>query len=496
MAKKSRAKARRRRLANAARVLALFALFLVGKTLLLSAPALPEPSGASQEITIDGAAVAARLGQALRFKTISHRVEASVDRAPFSSMRAWLAETYPRVRDGALVKRYEVGEGQLFIMPGSDPVAQPLLLLAHLDVVPAETASANDWTHPPFSGAVADGYVWGRGALDDKASAISVFEAMELSLSAGARPTRTLIFAVGEDEEVLGERGAAKMAAWLDARGVRPFMILDEGMALLNGAFEGVESEVGLIGVSERGYATIELLAEAEGGHSSMPPERTAVFSLSRALSRLQEHPMPAHTDGVVGAMLDRLGHEQPLLQHVVTSNRWLFAPLVARTMEAAPGPNAMLRTTFAPTVVRAGEVENALPTQARAWVNVRVHPSDTIRDVLEHVRGVVSDAGIAVSLLDGAAEPSPVSPSEGPAWETLRRALAAIEPSAVQAPGLVVGATDARHYSGLSENIYRFVPMRLAPEDLPRIHGVNERVRVENLGELVRFYLELILSA
>jgi len=494
VAKKSSAKGQR--ISRLAGALCLFALFLAAKTLLLRAPARPEPSGASLELSVDGAAVAARLGQALSFPTISHRVEALVDRAPFEAMRAWLVEAYPRVHDPSLVERHEVGEGQIYMIAGSDAEAAPLLLLAHLDVVAAETASAGDWTRPPFGGEVVDGFVWGRGALDDKASAISIFEAMELTLATGVRPVRTLIFAVGEDEEVLGERGAAKMAAWLKDRGVRPFLVLDEGMAIMEGIFEGVESEVALIGLSERGYATVELLSQAEGGHSSMPPERTAVFALSRALARLEEHPMPAHTDGVVGAMLDRLGHEQPLLQQVVTSNRWLFGPLVARKMEASPGPNAMLRTTFAPTVVRAGEVENALPTQARAWVNVRVHPSDTVADVLEHVRDVVSDLDIEVSLLGGATEPSPVSPSEGPAWDTLGRVLANIEPGTVQAPGLVVGATDARHYSELSEHVYRFIPLRLTAEDLPRIHGVDERIAVENLEELVRFYLELILSA
>ena len=465
------------------------ALFLVGKTLLLSAPEAVESAGASAGFDVDATAVAGRLGEVLRFQTISHRDEARVDREPFEAQRAWLAESYPRVHDSALVERHDVGEGQLFLLSGSDPQAAPLLLLAHLDVVPAEGASLGEWTHPPFSGAIADGYVWGRGALDDKASAICIFEAMEHMLAQGVRPVRSLIFAAGEDEEVLGERGAAKMAAWLAERGVRPFMVLDEGMALVDGVFDGVESE-------ERGYATLELLVEAEGGHSSMPPERTAVFALSRALARLEERPMPAHTDGVVGAMLDRLGHEQPLLQQVVTSNRWLFNPLVVMTMEAAPGPNAMLRTTFAPTVVRAGEVENALPTQARAWVNARVHPSDSIPLVLEHVRDAVAGLGVEVSLVGTSSPPSPISPYEGPAWETLRRALASVEPGAVQAPGLVVGATDARHYASLSPNVYRFLPLRLKSEDLPRIHGVDERVGVENLGESVRFYMELILSA
>jgi len=476
--------------------LVVLAVALVSNTFVGTPPARPEPSNASAELEIDAQAVAGRLAQALRFPTISHRDEAQVDRAPFVSLREWLAVTYPKLHDSALVERHEVGEGQIFMMEGSAPEEAPLLLLAHLDVVPAETASSGAWTRPPFGGEIADGYVWGRGAMDDKASAIAIFEAMELMLSAGVRPRRTLFVAIGEDEEVLGHRGAKRMAAWLEERGVRPFLILDEGMMLLNGAFDGVERPVGLIGVTERGYMTMEFLSEAEGGHSSMPPERTAVFALSRALAHLEERPMPTHIDGVVGELLDRLSYEQPFMQRVVAANRWLFGRLIVKNMEAAPGSNAMIRTTFAPTVVRAGEVENALPTQARAWVNARINPSDSVEEVLAHARSAVADIGIEVSLLEGASEPSPVSPVSGPAWELVGAALAAIEPGALQAPGLVVGATDARHYAHLSEHVYRFIPMRLTPEDLLRYHGVDERIEVENLGELVRFYLEVVLSS
>lgn len=450
----------------------------------------------SSKIDVDAESVALRLAESLSFATVSHRDEAAVERAPFMALRAWAAQRYPLLHDPALVERHDVGEGQLFILRGSEPLEAPLLLLAHVDVVPVESASRDAWTHAPFGGVVADGYVWGRGALDDKASAISIYEAMEALLRAGVQPRRTLIAAIGEDEEVRGLRGAARLAALLEELSVRPFMVLDEGMALLDGAFDGVEPLVGLIGVTERGYATLELLAEAEGGHASMPPERSAVFSLSRALARLEEQPMDAHIDGVVGELLDRLRLEQPPLQRLITSNPWLFGGLITAEMESKPGSNAMLRTTFAPTIVRAGEVENSLPTQARAWVNARVHPSDSVAGVLAYVQALVSDLGVTVSLRDGACDPPAASPSSGQAWDALCRAMLVVEPSCVQAPSLVVGATDARHYAALSDHVYRFVPMRLRPEDLPRIHGVNERIAVENLAELVRFYLELALSA
>ncbi len=450
----------------------------------------------SSGVDVDADSIAQRLAESLSFATVSHRDVAKVERAPFMALRAWGAQRYPLLHDPALVERHDVGEGQLFILRGSEPLEAPLLLLAHTDVVPVEDASREAWTHAPFGGVIADGYVWGRGALDDKASAISIYEAMEALLRDGIQPRRTLIAAIGEDEEVRGLRGAGRLAVLLEELEIEPFMILDEGMALLDGAFDGVEPLVGLIGLTERGYATLEFLAEAEGGHASMPPERSAVFSLSRALARLEERPMDAHIDGVVGELLDRLRLEQPPLQRLVTSNPWLFGAVITAQMESKPGSNAMLRTTFAPTIVRAGEVENSLPTQARAWVNARVHPSDSVASVLAYVQALVSDLGVTVSLRDGACEPPPASPSSGLAWESLCRAIRVLEPGCVQAPSLVVGATDARHYVGLSEHVYRFVPMRLKPEDLPRIHGVNERIGVENLAELVRFYLEIALSA
>ncbi len=461
-----------------------------------AAPVVPQAGSLSDSVPVDVDAVAQRLAESLTYATVSHRDEAVADRAPFLAMRAWEAVSYPLLHDPELVERHDVGEGQLFILRGSEPELAPLLLVAHVDVVPAETASAEAWTHPPFGGVISDGFVWGRGALDDKASAISIYEAMEALLRDGIQPRRTLIAAIGEDEEVRGLRGAVRLAALLEELELQPFMVLDEGMALLDGVFEDVEPEVGLIGVTERGYATLELLAEAEGGHSSMPPERSAVFSLSRALARLEEQPMEAHIDGVVGGLLDRLRFEQPPLQRLVTSNPWLFGSLIISSMESEPGPNAMLRTTFAPTIVRAGEVENSLPTQARAWVNARIHPSDSVAGVLAYVQGLVSDLKITVSLREGASDAPAVSPSSGEAWDLICRAMKVIEPGCVQAPSLVVGATDARHYARLSRNVYRFVPMRLEAEDLPRIHGVDERIKVENLGEIVRFYLELALSA
>ena len=476
-------------------LLGALVLVLLGLALTGEAPERIVASAASAAIVVDADAVAGRLSQALRFATISHREAERVERAPFMALREWLVGAYPLVHAGGGVARHAFGEGLMYVWEGSEPLEAPLLLLAHLDVVPAEAASASAWTRSPFGGEIADGFIWGRGTLDDKSSAIAIFEALEAALAAGVQPRRTVYFALGEDEEVQGTRGAGRMAAWLEERGVRPFMILDEGMALLDGAFDGVDATVGLIGVTERGYATIELLAEAEGGHSSMPPERTAVFALSRALARLDERPMASHLGGVVDGLLDRLSLEQPLLQRVVTRNRWLFGGLIVRRMESKPGPNAMLRTTFAPTIVRAGEVENALPTQARAWINARVHPADSLDEVLAHVRGAVEGLGVEVSLLEGAREAAPVSPSKGEAWDVLGAAVAAIEPGAVLAPGLVVGATDARHYAHLSESVYRFFPLRLRPADLPRIHGVNERIGIENLGEMVRFYLELVLA-
>ena len=231
---------------------------------------------------LDTAALAQRLAGALRFKTVSYQDSTQFDAREFTGFQAYLRATFPRVHAALKLEKVN-GYGLLYEWTGSDPNLPPIILLAHQDVVPVEPGTESRWTEPPFEGRIAGGYVWGRGALDDKGSLVGTLEAVEHIIAADAKPRRTVYLAFGYDEEVGGRRGAAHIAELLASRNVHPEFVLDEGGALTTGMVAGISAPVALVGIAEKGYVTVALTAQAEGGHSSMPPDETAVGMLAWA---------------------------------------------------------------------------------------------------------------------------------------------------------------------------------------------------------------------
>jgi len=449
-----------------------------------------EPAG---ELPVDPAQAAERLAGALRFRTVSYQDSARFPEPEFRAFQQYLARTFPRVH-AALSRETVGGYSLLYRWAGSDTTLAPVVLMAHQDVVPVEPGTESQWTYPPFEGRIAGGYVWGRGAMDDKVNVVAQLEAVELLLARGARPRRTVYLAYGHDEEVGGSRGAAAIARLLADRGVHPELVIDEGGAVATGMVPGVAAPVALVGVAEKGYLTLELRVAAPGGHSSMPPRQTAVGILAAAIDELEEHPLPGGIRGPTAAMFDFLAPELPFGPRLVLANRWLFGGLLARRLAANPAGNALLRTTTAATMFEAGVKENVLPSSARAVVNFRLLPGDSIAGVVAAVRRVIADPRVEVAIAPGfKTEPSPISPVEGEAFRTVARALRSVVPRAIVVPWLVVGGTDARYYTALTPNVYRVSAVPIGPEDTERVHGTNERVSIEGYAQNVRFYLRLL---
>ncbi|MFP2930210.1 M20 family peptidase [Pyxidicoccus sp. 3LG] len=451
-------------------------------------PEAPEP------FTVDADAAAARLAGSLRLRTLAASDGVPAEDAAFVALHDYLREHFPRVH--STLRRETVGtHSVLYTWPGTDPSLKPMLLMGHLDVVPVERGTEASWTRPPFSGDVADGYVWGRGALDDKGSVLAIMEAVEGLLAAGHPPRRTVLLAFGADEEV-GGKGAETMARLLGERGVKLESVLDEGGMMMTGTVPGVTAPVALVGVAEKGFVSAELVVEGEGGHSSMPPKQTAVGVLSRAVTRLEEEPMGAELRGGSRALFEFVGPEMPFGMKLVFANLWLFEPLVLRQLEAQPSTNAAVRTTTAATMFEGSVKDNVLPARARAVVNFRILPGDSVEGVLAHVRRVVDDPRVKVGTLNFKSEPSPVSRTDSEAWGVLQRSIRQVFPEAVAAPYLMVGATDARYFTELSDSVYRFMPLRLERADLARLHGKDERVSVAGYASAVRFYAQYLLNA
>ncbi|WP_281291528.1 M20 family peptidase [Myxococcus llanfairpwllgwyngyllgogerychwyrndrobwllllantysiliogogogochensis] len=471
----------------------VLAVVLVARTLTFkSRQVVPEEATA---LTVDAQALASRLSGALRLKTVAASEGVPADAEAFAALHAYLAEHFPRVH--AELKREVVGaHSLLYTWQGTDASLRPMMLLGHLDVVPVTPGTEGAWAHPPFDGVVADGFVWGRGSLDDKGSVLAQLEAVEALLAAGEKPRRTVLLAFGADEEVGGREGAVVIAKRLQERGVRLESVLDEGGVIMSGTVPGVSAPVALVGTSEKGFVSVVLSVKGEGGHSSMPPPSTAVGVLARAVSRLEAAPMPTRLQGGSRELFTRVGPEMPFGMRLLFANLWLTEPLVVRRLTASPTTNAAVRTTTAVTVFEGGVKDNVLPASARAVVNFRILPGDSVEGVLSHVRATVDDSRVEVGTLDFQSEPSPVSPTDSESWRELERSLRQVFPDVLVSPYLNVAATDSRHFVGLSDNVYRFFPAHLRREDLARIHGKDERIAVTAYADAVRFYAQYLRNA
>jgi carboxypeptidase PM20D1 len=444
-------------------------------------------------LAVDEKAVADKLAGLVRLRTISVADDPQANADEFRKLHAELALRFPLVH--ARLQREVVGGfGLLYTWRGTDAAAKPIALMAHHDVVPIAPGTESQWQVPPFDGVVRDGYVWGRGTWDDKGNLVAQLEAVERLLADGFQPRQTVYIVSGADEELGGTRGAAQVVAMLKQRGVRLDFVIDEGLVLTEGVVPGLVAPAALIGVAEKGYITVQLTAKAAPGHGSMPPPTgtSAIARLAAALLRLDQDQFKPKLQGVARELFDTLAPEMGGLQRVVLSNLWLFGPLVEAQLTKAPSTNAMLRTTTALTMISAGNKSNVIPGRAQAVLDFRILPGDTRETVLQHVRDRVG-ADVAVESLGGSTDPTPITPTDTASYRTLERTLRSVFPGTLVAPALYVAGSDSQHFVPIADSIYRFSPVRARPEDLPRLHGTNERISTANLAELVRFYHQLL---
>lgn len=483
------------RLILAALAALVFALagFVLYRTFAFTAP--PSPAAVSLPDTaaydVDAGAAASRLGEAIRFRTVS-LVSADEDPSQFQQLHAWVQQRYPAFH--AVARRETVaGLSLLYTWAGSDPGQPPIVLLAHQDVVPVPDDTRETWTVDPFGGAIRDGAVWGRGATDDKGSFVALLEAAEFLASQGKRPVRTLIFAFGHDEEI-GGGGAVAMAALLAQRRQRAWFVLDEGLVAIDRhPFTG--GPAAMIGISERGSGTMRVRAVGQPGHSSMPPQETAVSLVAEAVDRIHDMPIERKLEGGPAlGMMRALAPELNFTNRMALANEWLFAPLLRQRVAGDPPAQALLGTTVAPTVIQGGSRPNVLPGEAVAMINFRIHPRDNSADLLRRARQAVANLdGVTVDWAEPPHDASPVSSTTSTSYALIAALSRAALPEAPVAPGLVLAGTDARHYSGVAENVYRFQPILLTGAERDGLHGVDERLTIANLGRMIRFYIGLM---
>ncbi|MDA8726153.1 M20/M25/M40 family metallo-hydrolase [Alphaproteobacteria bacterium] len=480
-------------------IAALFVLVLAVLLIRTFTPATDQSAGEAFDFRPDSDRVTRLMSESVRFKTISFGRDKPTSTKELLAYHAYLKKQFPLAHK-ALKREVIAGYSLLYTWQGAAPVSdtnKPVIFLGHLDVVPVVPGTEDKWKQPPFKGVVADGFIWGRGTLDNKVNIVGLLEAAENMLQQGLQPQRTIYFAFGHDEEQGGIDGAKVMADVLLKRGVQAEFLVDEGGLVTQGVVPGIDAPMALIAPAEKGIVTLQLKVVGEGGHSSMPPEQTSIGVLAAAIAALEANQFPrdfSHTQSFLEAVAD----DMPFSNRLVMKNLWLFKPMVMGAFEGDKQAQAGMRTTTAATMIAGGIKANVLPIDAAAKVNFRILPGETPETVRARVTRVINDARVEVTY-DGSGQngmaPSPISPTQGFGWEQLTSAIrdTAAPQRMIVTPRLLVAATDTRHYRKITPNHYRFTYMQLAPSDLASIHGTNERISVATLNDTVRFYFRMM---
>lgn len=410
---------------------------------------------------------------------------------PLTLFQDFLAGAYPAFHKAAerrvlspysLVYRWPGAEGQ----DGTKPV----LILAHYDVVPAETEK---WTVDPFGAELRDGWVYGRGTLDMKGILIGIMEGAERLCAGGFKPRRDIWFAFGGDEERAGRLGAKRTAAWFAEQGISFAWILDEGTPIADGMIPGISRPLGLFGIEEKGFLSLELTVQQNPGHASRPPRIQAAAVLARALERIAKKPFPFRLTPTVEGFFRDLAPLAPQPMGVLMARARLLGPLFFKAAAGSPDIASMLHTTAAMTQLEGSAADNVMPSAVRAVINLRLLHPRTIESAIAFIKKAVNDERAAVTIHGLATGPVPANPEHtrraGPGWQEMAEALEAACPGTPALPFLMVATTDSRHYQEIAGGIFRFSPHKLSPGELARIHGHDERISVENFNRGILFY-------
>lgn len=433
-----------------------------------------------------------KLARLVKIPTVSAFAAEDEDENVFKQIVEEVTKLFPLVND-RLIKIEAGNRALLYEWPGKNSRLKPIILMAHYDVVPPGDESL--WLRPPFSGDIADGFVHGRGSQDIKIMLSSTLDACERLLAEGFVPARTVYLAFGGDEEVGGNRGAAKIAEVLKERNIQASWLLDEGGFVSKGMLSFADRPLALVGVAEKGYIDVAINAKGTGGHASMPPKHTAAGIVAKAVAKSEKRPFPAKLTNTIVRFLEDLSPYVPFMYRFLFKNLFITAPLIKLAFSAAPTTNALIRTTTAATMLSASKKENVLPDNAKAILNVRILPGSSVASTMNSLDNMASKVGARADFAHHgfAVEPLPESPVDHEGYHSIEAAISDVFPEAGTVPFMFTAGTDTKHYLGIVEAMYRFAPIMQSQEDLAGVHGANEKMSVENCRRAVLFYEKLI---
>lgn len=453
----------------------------------------------------------------IRIPTISNEIYELTNFKPFDEFKKYLAQVYPevyRVMETDTINTY----GLVFYWKGKNSNLKPILFLSHYDVVPVigydpATMAVSDtifqindtplppiqsisekWNYSPFSGAVANGRIYGRGTLDMKVMLFSLMEGADNLITEGFQPERDIWFAFGHDEEVSGRQGALKIADYFKQKGLRFDAVYDEGgiIASPGSAMEMIQKPLALVGIGEKGFLTLQLTVKGLGGHSSIPPAKSSLIYAAEIIEKLNENQFPARIISPIASFFDNIGSEMNFFARMTIANQWLLKPLLLKTMEKAPASNALVRTTTAVTMAKGSDAPNVLSSESIVTVNFRILPGDSVAGVMEHVEKICEGYDVNIEVISQR-EPSGISSIDVRGFEVIKEKIAQIYPEAIVTSYITIGGTDAYKYQIVSDHIYRLLPFELNQYEQRTIHNENEYISLENFGKVQWYFKEIM---
>lgn len=432
-------------------------------------------------------AAIARFQALLRVKTVSYNDKSLIDYDEFKLFEKTLETLYPLIHANCEKTKHGT-TGLLFRWKGKSEKA-PIVLMSHYDVVPVNQEL---WSKPAFDAILEEGVIWARGTLDTKGTLFGVVESVEAQIREGFIPDVDVYLSFSGDEEISGD-SAPSIVQYLKEKGIVPSLVLDEGGAIVEDIFPGLDQPCALIGVGEKGYLDVSLKLSGQGGHASAPPAKTLVTRLAAALIRIDKNPFKSHFTPAVTEMFTTLGRYSSFTYRLIFANLWCFEPVLKILFKKQGGEmNALIRTTIAPTKMEGSKAFNVMPPAASIGLNLRLLGTDTVESAVAHLKDVSGDADIEVEVMEKR-NASPYSGTDTEAWQKVSASILEVWQDVIVSPYLMLAASDSRHFCEISDNVLRFSAMTLSKEERGLIHGNDERITVKAILETVSFYQQLI---